>query len=150
MLREGRRAFAYQFRWTPDLGVGVPEINAQHKAWLGRVNDLCKSVLAGAGSEDLGSLTDFLADYTRWHFSDEESLMLKHDYPDFDAHMQSHEDLANRVQVMKDLVTSERVSTDSLVSIITNLHDWFSKHMKEKDRVFGEWLRDVSPEKVWP
>ena len=147
MLHEGRQAFAYQFQWTPDLSVGVEKIDSQHKAWIKRVNELCKSILVGKGAEELGSLMDFLADYARWHFRDEESLMLEHNYPGYDEHRRAHQNLANEVQAKTGSVMSGQVATDSILSILSDLYNWFSDHMKEKDRVFGDWLREVSNEK---
>lgn len=141
MLRGDRRAFSYRFRWSPDLTVGVESIDSQHKGWLTRVNELCKSILAGKGAEELADLITFLTDYTRLHFSDEERLMLEDDFPGYDEHKQAHQRLTEQVQELRRNQLGGTLSTDSLLTIVTSLHDWFSDHMKEMDQAVGEHLR---------
>lgn len=141
MLAEDRRAFAYQFQWSPDLSVGVKTIDGQHKAWIERVNELCRSILAGEGIEDLANMIDFLTEYSQWHFRDEETLMLEHNYPALAKHRRAHESFANQVQGMRTQMVSNEITADAVLSFVADLYEWFCRHIKEEDRALGNYLQ---------
>ena len=71
--------------WTPDLSVGVSAIDEQHKVWFKKANDLFEAGQKRQASDYIGKLLNFLDDYTKKHFHDEEQYMMKIHYPEFNA-----------------------------------------------------------------
>lgn len=67
--------------WTPALSVGVENIDSQHKIWFEKADQLFE---AGKPENPVAQMFDFLDDYTKMHFRDEEAYMTKINYPEID------------------------------------------------------------------
>lgn len=63
--------------WTPDLSVGVELIDEQHKIWFEKANGLFEAGKERKAREYINTMIDFLDDYTKQHFKDEEAYMEK-------------------------------------------------------------------------
>ena len=61
--------------FTPSLLTGDEMIDAHHKELFKRANDLFESIENGDSTEKVQETLGFLADYTTYHFSEEEKLM---------------------------------------------------------------------------
>ncbi|MEK7700013.1 MAG: hemerythrin domain-containing protein [Planctomycetota bacterium] len=64
-------------QWSENLAVGVTMIDDQHKGIFSRINTLMSAMSQGKGKEEVGKVLEFLADYTKKHFSAEEKLMME-------------------------------------------------------------------------
>ena len=79
--------------WDWVLSVDYPEIDEDHKKLTNIFNVLNHAVSEGESHEYLAAVMEELINCTVWHFSHEERLMLKHHYPDTEAHKEEHRDL---------------------------------------------------------
>ncbi|WP_428569755.1 MAG: bacteriohemerythrin [Solidesulfovibrio sp. DCME] len=126
--------------WDACLSVGVAEIDAQHQAIIGLINDL----EAKHGCDDPAVVTEalrFLRDYFNRHFALEEKLMADIAFPHRDRHAANHETFVNQViffEIEKEfgLVTQQMV--DELLGFLT---EWFVRHIASEDRELGAYLR---------
>ena len=59
--------------WTEDLSVGVDVIDQQHKIWFEKANQLFDAGKNGKAKEFIAQMLDFLDEYTKMHFRDEEN-----------------------------------------------------------------------------
>lgn len=78
--------------WTPDLSVGVENIDEQHKIWFQKANELFEAGKERRAKEYINTMIDFLDEYTKKHFKDEEAYMEEIGYPELEAqkeHMQA-------------------------------------------------------------
>ncbi|MHB9035807.1 MAG: hemerythrin domain-containing protein, partial [Armatimonadota bacterium] len=55
-------------QWTPDLAVGVREIDDQHRELFKRVNDLLEAMSKGKGRDEIAKVVAFLGNYVVTHF----------------------------------------------------------------------------------
>ena len=81
--------------WTPDLSVGVENIDEQHKIWFEKANELFEAGKQQRAKEYINTMIDFLDEYTKKHFSDEESYMEEIGYPELDAQKKAHASFIN-------------------------------------------------------
>ena len=75
---------AYQF--TKDLETGNSVIDAEHKQLIDAVNALLDACAKGQGRTQLSTTANFLLNYTKKHFADEEAIQMKNRYPDYTRH----------------------------------------------------------------
>ena len=61
--------------WTPKLSVGVDRIDEQHKIWFEKADELFEAGKQKRAKEYIVTMFDFLDDYTKQHFRDEEAYM---------------------------------------------------------------------------
>ena len=128
--------------WTSDLAVHVPLIDEQHKELYSRMNGLCNAIMEGKGRNEVGSFVRYLSEYTTFHFDDEEALMREHAYPGYDAQRAAHRIFKERVQKMTAQADSDTVASDLVVTVVNEMKDWFSNHIRTLDKRLGEFLKD--------
>lgn len=129
--------------WTPNLSVGISMIDDQHKMWFEKAEALFEAGKNGKAKEYVGELLDFLDDYTKKHFSDEEKYMLSISYPGYEEQKKAHTAfIAQLTKLRADYKTS---GGNLLVILNANqmVVDWLTKHISNMDKKIGEYARSA-------
>ena len=84
--------------WDARLGVGIEDIDDQHKELLAIANRALVSVAEHKPDDVAMSVVQELRDYTVVHFRAEEAFMERHGFPDRAKHMLEHERLVRQVK----------------------------------------------------
>jgi len=133
--------------WSPDLSVGVQEIDEQHKELVHLLNELNQAVTEHHGSAACADILRRLAEYTRIHFAVEESLMRILAYPDFERHKGEHDALSAQVaQLQTKLASGQATITFELLHF---LKVWLTKHIQESDRRYGTYFLEHGISGSW-
>lgn len=128
--------------WREEYKVNVREIDDQHKKMLQLVNHVHAAVEARINKDDLLDLLTALAEFTRVHFSTEERLMKKYDYPDLAKHHKEHKLLLRYLVDLMDAVSSgKKLTFYSDYDVST---DWVLIHISECDKSLGAFLNSKS------
>ncbi|PLX49904.1 MAG: hemerythrin [Desulfobulbaceae bacterium] len=126
------------FTWKDEYSVGIREIDDQHKKLVAMINELHQALANGKGRDVLGNILQQLIDYTGYHFSSEERLMEKYDYPDYVDHKQIHARLTDKVLELQKEFESSDVKRS--IEVARFLQDWLNKHILQTDKAFGPFL----------
>jgi hemerythrin len=128
--------------WNDSLETGIPEIDNQHKEMFVRINQLLDACHQGRGQETLGDVLNFLEDYARRHFMDEEALMAAKGYPELASHREMHREFMANVAEVKRRFQEEGPGVH--IVVITNrvIAGWLNTHIRRVDKKFGEFLRN--------
>jgi|GEM_PF-639314 len=127
--------------WTSALETGHPTIDAQHKDLIATVDKLLEACQQGQAVDKVGPTIDYLVSYTKRHFTEEESLMLKSNYPDSAEHRNLH---VAFLQVVADMHAELQKAgpTPTLVSkIVRTVSDWLISHIKQHDTKLAAHLK---------
>jgi hemerythrin-like metal-binding protein len=127
------------FAWQDRYRVGVREIDEQHKRLFGMIDAFYGALGAGQPAKPaLGALLSGLLDYTRYHFSCEEQLMLQTAFPMARSHRAQHAAFVAKVSDMRE----RYVSGHLVLSIEATgfLREWLSSHILVLDRQLGDHL----------
>ena len=81
---------AFELKWSDTLTVGVADMDAEHRAVIGRVNQLNKAVIECRDKASIGRLMDSILAEAATHFKNEERLLLEWKYPDRAVHAGKH------------------------------------------------------------
>ncbi len=127
--------------WTEDLATGVQTIDDQHKELFGRINVLLNACNMGKGRMEICRTVAFLEDYVNEHFSTEERYMIKHQYPDYDAHRAQHISLRNNLARLKQRLDEEGAGVHIIILTNQLIIDWLRNHIRILDRSFGDYLQ---------
>ena len=71
--------------WNDTYSVKIRKFDDQHKKLIDLINQLHDSMLVGKGKDVMGEVMNSLVDYTKTHFTAEETLMRLHNYPDYES-----------------------------------------------------------------
>ena len=127
--------------WTPNLSVGVKMIDDQHKIWFEKAEKLFEAGKNKQAKEYIGEMLDFLEDYTKKHFSDEEKYMLSVKYPGYDEQKKAH---TTFIAQLAKLRSDYNASGGNLVVIINAnqlVVDWLTRHISNMDKKIGQFVK---------
>ena len=128
--------------WSRILSVGVDEIDDDHRRLIAIFNELNRAVSAGESAEYRAATLDELLKCTAWHFSHEERLMLKYDYPARAAHIAAHEELVEAARALQ--ATLEQADKAVAEEEIVYLERWLTEHILTVDQKLGSFLAQAS------
>lgn len=128
-------------RWTSALSVGVAAIDDQHKELFERVNQLIEACNQGKGKEVVGQVLDFLADYVKVHFRDEEALMQKYDYPEFENHKAVHQRFIEDFGQLKEKLDREGPGLSLVLQTNRLVVNWLTAHIHRMDKAVGNHIK---------
>jgi hemerythrin-like metal-binding domain len=130
-------------QWTENLSVGVESIDEQHKKLFEMTDQLFTAGKQNRAMEFIVELLDFMDNYTKKHFSDEEAFMLKIGYPGYQQQKKAHDELIQQLKILK---KDYEASGGNIVLIINAnqiLLDWLIKHISGEDKKIGEFAKTL-------
>jgi hemerythrin len=127
-------------QWTPDLEMGIPVIDNQHKRIIDYINELDDASRTGNMDETNHALEGLL-DYTITHFEFEEELQEKAGYPFLKAHKRVHEIFMKRVADFRARAENGEDITQELLDV---LKVWLASHIKGDDRDYADSVRKIT------
>ena len=83
---------------------------------------------------------DYLADYTEFHFGEEEKLQEEITYPGVEKHKEEHEKLRQVVRDLYNMLEEEEGPSAAFVEAVNkNVVEWLYNHIKTFDRSVAEY-----------
>ncbi|MGN0407743.1 MAG: bacteriohemerythrin [Bacteroides sp.] len=123
------------------LITGNDTIDEQHKELIKKISDLVTSCENGDGKVKAIKMLDYLEEYTNFHFSAEEELQKKANYPDYDKHHAKHEEFKQTIKELFDYLDElEGPTKDFADKVQVQVVDWLFKHIKSADRSVAEYI----------
>lgn len=125
--------------WNDEFSVGIDSIDEQHKKLVSMIKTLYDALIEGRASEVLNEILNGLFDYADYHFSYEEKLFDKYDYPDARDHKEEHKELEHHLtQLSIKLETGDNFMGEVL--LLQFMEDWLIKHIMTTDMKFGPFF----------
>jgi hemerythrin-like metal-binding protein len=119
--------------------VGYPAFDEQHKELLALFQQACDCVEDDSvtGTGRFFDILHDLVDYTTRHFRAEEALLRESNYPWLNEHRAEH--LKYELRLTEFLIAANCGDIDK-ESLRGYLADWWSKHILESDKRYGDFL----------
>lgn len=127
------------YPWNNALLTGVKQFDDQHKELVGMLNKLHRAMKNRETKEVLEKILFELVDYTGNHFSSEESLFDKYNYPESAEHKKHHQALLSQVT---DFIEKYEEGKAALgVDLLAFLRDWVVNHILGTDKKYSEFFK---------
>ncbi|EPY02783.1 bacteriohemerythrin [Magnetospirillum fulvum] len=137
MLEAGEHARVL-IRWNDEYSVGVQRIDSHHRRLFEISNSVLDQMDRGCSSADVADSLGLLLDYARFHFGEEETLMVRYKYGDTRLHRAQHERLLQQLGDIRAIVAAG--DGYKTVEILTFLQDWIVSHTLSEDRRAASFL----------
>ncbi|MEG3640506.1 bacteriohemerythrin [Magnetococcus sp. PR-3] len=124
--------------WNAHLSTGVGQMDDEHGVLVDLVNQLYHSILKGESSSQGKPILEALITYTQTHFQQEEALMKKVGYPDFDQHVKEHQKLLDQVVAFKASFDQGQATIN--LGLVSFLKDWLTNHIVGNDKRYGPYM----------
>ncbi len=123
--------------WTEEYGVGVRELDDQHRQLVDIVNKFEEALQRGRGSRQVSVILNDLIGYTQEHFATEERLLAAAGYPQLKLHQSQHRQLLQKVERLQfEFDSGRRVSAE----LHAFLSYWLVTHILHDDKVYATTL----------
>ncbi|HEY1985273.1 MAG TPA: hemerythrin family protein [Terracidiphilus sp.] len=128
------------FTWNHACTIGVRAMDDQHGILMDTLNDLRLALIQGSGPDKVSEGLNRLIEFTRMHFSSEESLLEQSGYPEMAEHRRAHQHLLHQIEETAHLTqVNDELHTRSLLLF---LRDWYTGHVETLDNQYGAWLNE--------
>jgi methyl-accepting chemotaxis protein len=121
-------------------------VDDQHARLFDAINGLLAACAAGRGRDELQKSLDFLSDYTVKHFFDEEQLLKKHGFSDFDQHHGFHEAFKKTVRDLSREFIMRGASAEIIETVKSKIGAWLVEHIKGQDFRWAAELKKKAPD----
>ena len=126
--------------WEDSYELGIELIDSQHKELVKLINQLYKACLSGneAITTMFKEAMSRMVDYVRFHFTAEQELMTRINYPNFHEHKKQHENLImNILTAAKDYNEGKKFVPNHFVRL---LKDWVLSHIAVFDKSYTAFI----------
>jgi hemerythrin len=126
-------------KWTPDLAVGIEEIDAQHQELFRRAERFIEG-LGQPSRQDVGILLSYLRLYCVTHFGAEESWMRQVSYPGYEQHKSEHDGFIEHILELSR--EHEKRGSPGLepMKVGSWLQRWLAEHVTGTDKAFAKFV----------
>ena len=127
-------------QWQNSYSVGIKLIDEQHMALFKLTNKLFANCMAGR-EQSKNTFLDIIheaVDYVNYHFSTEENLLGRVNYPDLANHKSLHSDFIKEILIKVQEFNEGKVLAP--LSFMYFLRDWILHHIAVCDKKYGDYL----------
>ena len=124
------------------LVTGNAMIDEQHKELIGKIDKLLSCCEQNGGKIEAIKMLDYLAEYTDFHFGEEEKLQEEVSYPAIEEHKKQHADFKKAVEELHEMLVEEEGPTQAFVAAVNkNVVDWLFDHIKKMDQALAAFVQ---------
>ncbi|MCL2092956.1 MAG: bacteriohemerythrin [Treponema sp.] len=131
-------------QWQNSYSVGIRLVDEQHKELIRLTNRLFANCLADReqSRKVFVEIIREAVDYVGYHFSTEEKLMERVNYPEYAEHKAQHVDFVREVYTRVEEFSAGKLRTP--LTFVYFLRDWVLHHIAVCDKKMGQYLLDLS------
>jgi hemerythrin-like metal-binding protein len=127
------------FTWKDSFNTHIPEIDRQHQHIFAVLNRLYEAAQTPVDLESVKTLLLEVNAYAHTHFSTEEKLMARYNYPELPMQKTQHNYYKMQIAQLTREFEDENVAV--VKRILQFLKDWFLGHILQEDLKFAEVIR---------
>ncbi|MEN9353678.1 MAG: hypothetical protein RL318_1003 [Fibrobacterota bacterium] len=122
------------FPWNESLALGVEVMDEQHKVLVRLLNHLHDLITSDSPALAIDAVLHQLADYTKFHFADEEKFMEGMGFPDLPGHQDIHRKFIAEIVDLLD--ARQRGAHIDGQALLERLKNWLTGHIMGIDRQY--------------
>lgn len=127
-----------QILWNESLSTGIHQVDEQHKVLIGMINELSTLTSTDQKNSVVPSVISRLVNYTRDHFSFEESLLDKVSVQHGQRHKDEHAAFIAKIEDYMEACSSGYTPYADLVEYLREY--WLVQHIENVDKELGRLL----------
>ena len=132
-------------KWQDDFKIHVEHIDEQHKHLFEIADAIHELLILPAyidRYDEIIHLINELKDYTKFHFAEEEKLMMELGYNKLFSHKVMHHDFIEKMENI-DIYAIDENQTEWLLELLDYITNWITEHIIKTDKYVGEWYQEV-------
>lgn len=123
--------------WDSSFDLNIDVIDKHHRQLVGLLNRSYDALRVN-DAQRISLVLKELYDYTTYHFSTEEEMMLQYGFPSHAAHEQEHSRFSGHVNELQTKLTIGEALYN--IQIVVFLKEWLLNHILVSDRELAVYL----------
>lgn len=115
-------------------------MDEQHRKLIDLINTMYRVIRNEEGVEKIECVLDEMSEYARTHLQQEEALLQKYGYADFEEHFALHKHYLQRMEEFRKQWAGDK--TVGARDIYSFLRQWWLGHIVEEDQKYGPFLTE--------
>lgn len=133
-----------KFSLDDSLITGIPNIDAQHRELVHRIEELDVALYNNTAKVQLVMMIEYLESYVSEHFDAEEAVMMQIDYPDFSRHYEEHKKFREWFKTKFREYKKKGADTYLAADINREIRMWFENHLKGTDAAYIAYMKKAA------
>ena len=126
--------------WDKKYATGIDLIDTQHRKLVSLTNELYRACLSGNDEAVFREAMKSMVSYVRFHFSAEQKLLERINFPGYLSHKKQHDTLVkNILDTVKDYREGKPFVPNNFVR---TLKDWIFGHIAFNDKIYAAFVAD--------
>jgi len=125
-------------RWHDEYSVGVQRIDSHHRRLFEIANSVLDQMERKCLDADVAETMGLLREYARFHFSEEEGLMIRYKFPEITGHRARHHRLLEQLTELQATIADGHGYNEA--EVLTFLQEWIVGHTLSDDRKAAVYL----------
>lgn len=130
------------FNVTPDILTGNSQIDKEHVELFAKINDFMEACAQGKGKDEISSTIDFMRQYTKTHFTNEENWQKRNNYPRYSHHKAFHDQFMSNLEGISNELKNTGISVALIGKINIQLGSALIAHIKTEDVALAKFLKE--------
>jgi hemerythrin len=128
--------------WSQDYSIGVDEIDRQHKDLLNLINYVINHCTGNEKEEKdfFDGIIENVIKHLKEHFSTEEKIMKKTNYPAYNEHKEKHTAMLNELAGILEKIEEGKIALN-LFELTDFLKNWILDHIPTQDKKASEYFQ---------
>jgi hemerythrin len=131
------------FQWNDSLLTGNALIDSEHKELVRIINDFFDACARNINGDEFQKILNFLNSYTIKHFSDEEQLQTKYNYPYYKDHKKFHESYKEVVRNFMHEFIMRGINEELVTKAKRDVGEVIIAHIKSEDRRLAAYIKSL-------
>ena len=120
--------------WDDKYSVGISSIDEEHKKFIDIINKVIDAKQHTDNSIEITEILNEMNKYVLTPFANEETYMIKCNYPEYDDHRKKHQDFSIKIMAFLDSVT--KGDCRLACELLEHLKNWLVNHIQGTDRKY--------------
>jgi len=133
-------ALPRRVEWTERIAVGIPAIDEQHRELYRKLDAFLLALAEHRSPREVETLVAYLSDYVRDHFSSEEEMMVRTEFPGLTSHQEEHAAFRDECARAAERLRLSGADHGMGLDVAAFVTDWLERHIEVTDRAFGTYL----------
>jgi hemerythrin len=127
--------------WDARYSVQNEFIDSQHKNILKAINSLIDAIDEGKTGVFCSKLHSALKAYTERHFSHEEKVLEKYNYPELSRQRKEHQYFIRKLEEIYEQMENDEEDIEVELQMLDFLKEWFYNHILKSDFDYVDTLQ---------
>jgi hemerythrin len=135
--------------WKSDFAMGILELDVQQQELFTKFENFSAEVEKGNGHKKVEAFLTYLDHYARQHFTCEEHLQDRGEFPGREEHAAAHRRFVNELESLKSALASGKNRQELALAVKGMMIRWVITHSKQMDLEFNDHLLAATENTKW-